>query len=84
MKGALVGDEPLLPLKPSGPKDGRPRVPNRSALEGILHVLKSGIPWRMLPNEFGCGGVTCWQVLQPNCSKLLRHTDLRPIHMEPL
>ena len=47
----LVGDklwrivEPLLPSDPSKPKGGRPRVPNRAVLEGIVFVLKSGIPW---------------------------------------
>jgi len=46
----LVGDElwsivePLLPSGPSKPKGGRPRVPNRAVLEGIVFVLKSGIP----------------------------------------
>jgi transposase len=31
-------------------------------LTGILFVLKSGIPWEMLPQEMGCGsGVTCWR-----------------------
>ena len=37
--------EPLLPSDPSKPKGGRPRVPNRAVLEGIVFVLKSGIPW---------------------------------------
>ena len=66
----LVGDglweivKPLLPPKPSGPKAGRPRVPDRSALEGIVYVLSSGIPWCMLPKEFGCSGVTCWRRLR--------------------
>jgi|SRR5680860_748895 len=41
--------EPLLPAEPPKPKGGRPRVPARAALTGILFVLKSGIPWEMLP-----------------------------------
>ena len=56
--------EPLLPLKPLGSKVGRPRVPDRSALEGIVYVSRSGIPWRMLPKAFGCSGVTCWRRLR--------------------
>ena len=67
----LVSDElwnaiaPLLPLAPPKPKGGRPRVPDRAALAGIIFVLKSGIPWEMLPQEMGCGsGVTCWRRLR--------------------
>jgi len=56
--------EPLLPPEPPKPKGGRPRVPDRAALSGIVFVLKSGIPWEMLPQEMGCGsGSTCWRRL---------------------
>ena len=41
--------EPLLPAAPLTPKGGRPRVPDRACLTGIIFVLKSGIPWEMLP-----------------------------------
>lgn len=57
--------EPLLPPKLPKPKGGRPRVSDRAALTGILFVLKSGIPWEMLPQELGCGsGMTCWRRLR--------------------
>lgn len=57
--------EPLLPPESPKPKGGRPRVDNRAALTGIVFVLKSGIPWEMLPQEMGCGsGVTCWRRLR--------------------
>jgi transposase len=57
--------EPLLPPEPPKPRGGRPRVPNRAALTGIVFVLKSGIPWEMLPQEMGCGsGSTCWRRLK--------------------
>jgi len=56
--------EPLLPAEHPKPNGGRPRVPNRSALEGIVYVLRTGIPWRMLPREVGCSGVTCWRRLR--------------------
>lgn len=57
--------EPLLPPEPAKPDGGRPRVSNRAALTGILFVLKSGIPWEMLPQEMGCGsGITCWRRLR--------------------
>ena len=54
--------EPLLPREPPKPKGGRPRVPDRACLAGIIFVLRSGIPWEMLPQELGCGsGMTCWR-----------------------
>ena len=57
--------EPLLPEEPPKLKGGRPRLPDRAALTGILFVLKSGIPWEMLPQEMGCGsGMTCWRRVQ--------------------
>jgi transposase len=71
MAKSLVPDElwklvePLLPSKPSKPKGGRPRVPDRQALSGILFVLKTGIPWEDLPKEMNCGsGMTCWRRLR--------------------
>src|ERR671916_546248 len=71
MAKALVSDElwalvaPLLPPPRPRPKGGRPPVDDRKALTGILFVLKSGIPWAMLPQEMGCGsGMTCWRRLR--------------------
>jgi transposase len=67
----LVGDAlweavaPLLPAVPPSPKGGRPRVPDRAALTGIVFVLKTGLPWEYLPRELGCGsGMTCWRRLR--------------------
>ena len=57
--------EPLLPIEPPKPRGGRPRIPDRDVLTGILFVLRSGIPWEMLPPELGCGsGMTCWRRLK--------------------
>jgi transposase len=57
--------EPLLPQVAPKPKGGRPPVAARAALTGILFVLRTGIPWEMLPAEMGCGsGVTCWRRLR--------------------
>jgi transposase len=71
MAKPLVSDElwaviePLLPPEPPKPRGGRPRIPDRAVLTGILFVLKSGIPWQMLPQELGCGsGMTCWRRLR--------------------
>jgi transposase len=56
--------EPLLPSKRPKPKGGRPRVPDRAALAGILFVLRTGIQWHELPGELGCCGKTCWRRLR--------------------
>ena len=57
--------EPLLPKDPPKPKGGRPRIPARAVLGGIIFILRTGAPWRMLPRELGCGsGWTCWRRLR--------------------
>jgi transposase len=57
--------QPLLPPSPRRPNGGRPRLPDRACLTGILIVLRSGIPWEMLPQELGCGsGMTYWRRLR--------------------
>jgi transposase len=58
--------EPILP--PPKPRrfdhPGRKPLDRRKVLTGILFVLKSGIPWEMLPQEMGCGsGMSCWRYL---------------------
>jgi len=42
---------PLLP--PRGTGRGRPRADDRTVVEGILWRLKTGAPWRDLPERFG-------------------------------
>ena len=71
MASSLVSDTlwslfaTLLPPRLPRPKGGRPPIDDRAALTGILFVLKSGIPWEMLPQEMGCGsGMTCWRRLR--------------------
>lgn len=59
--------EPLLP--PPKPRrffqPGRKPLDRRRVLTGILFVLKSGLPWQMLPKEMGCGsGMSCWRYLR--------------------
>jgi transposase len=62
MNKPLVSDElwaiiaALMPPERPKPQGERPRsVSDRAALAGILFVLKSGIPWRMLSQEKGSG-----------------------------
>jgi transposase len=59
--------EPLLPApKPRRFRyPGRKPISHRQALTGIIFVLKSGIPWELLPQEMGCGsGMSCWRRLR--------------------
>jgi transposase len=57
--------EPFLPTPAPKPQGGRPRLPDRVCLKGVLFVLRSGIPWRMLPQEMNCGsGMSCWRRLR--------------------
>jgi transposase len=57
--------EPLLPKELPKPKGGRPRVAARAVLGGIIFVLRTGCPWRLLPKGLGCGsGTTCWRRLR--------------------
>ena len=75
MAKVLVPDDlwaviaPLLPPERLKPKGGRPPIPDRATLTGILFVLKmfvlkTGLPWEYLPAEMGCGsGMSCWRRL---------------------
>ena len=42
---------PLLP--PQKPRTGRPAKEHRIVLDGILWVLRTGSPWRSLPERYG-------------------------------
>lgn len=42
----------LLPPEDSG-RGRPPKIRNREALEGILHILRTGTPWRDLPQAYG-------------------------------
>ena len=57
--------KPLLPQRVRRTKVGRPRLDDEMALNGILFVLRTGIPWEELPQELGFGsGMTCWRRLR--------------------
>jgi transposase len=57
--------EPLIPrVERRFRYPGRKRVADRACLEGILYVLRHGIPWRALPRLEGLpSGQTCWRRL---------------------
>lgn len=55
--------EDLFPQPVVGPRGGRPRVPPRACLEGILWVLRTGARWKDLPTIFP-SPPTCWRRLK--------------------
>jgi transposase len=57
--------EPLIPVPERRYRyPGRLRFSERACLEGILTVLRWGIPWRQLPRQPGRpSGKTCWRRL---------------------
>ena len=80
MAKTLVPDDlwaviaPLLPPARPRPKGGRPPIPDRAALTGILFVLRTGLPWEYLPQEMGCGsgsraGAACATGRRPGCGR---------------
>ena len=54
----------MLPPEKSNDTIGRPVVPFRKVLDGILHVLRTGCQWKMLPKEYGSGSTTCHRRFQ--------------------
>jgi hypothetical protein len=42
---------PLLP--PQKPARGRPAVDHRRLLEGLLAIMRTGVPWREMPASYG-------------------------------
>lgn len=51
----------IADLFPPPAKTGRPRTDRRLILDAILWILRTGSPWRDLPEEFGPWG-TVWDL----------------------
>ena len=51
----------LVPLLPPANSRGHPRtVDLRGVINGILYVLRGGIPWRMMPHDLPPWGTVWW------------------------
>jgi transposase len=77
----LIAD--LFPWNPPEPQGGRPPIPPRPCLEGILWILRTGARWKDLPRSFP-GYATCWRrlkvwtesgTIQKAWARLLRKLD---------
>lgn len=53
----------VLPIEKPPKTVGRPIVPFRKVLDGIIYVLRTGCQWKMLPKEYGSGS-TCHRRFQ--------------------
>lgn len=53
----------ILPKEKPANTVGRPIVPYRKVLDGVLYVLRTGCQWKMLPKEYGSGS-TCHRRFQ--------------------
>ena len=47
--------KPLLPVYKQSCKGGRPRLPLRNVVTGIVYVLRTGCQWKAMPAQFGSG-----------------------------
>ena len=45
----------VLPVYKRSNKGGRPRLPMRNVVGGILYVLSTGCQWKAMPEQFGSG-----------------------------
>ena len=75
--------EDLFPTPAASPHGGRPTIPPRACVEGILWILRTGARWKDLPNRFP-SPTTCWRRLrdwtaaglwEQAWSRLLRRLD---------
>ena len=53
----------VLPKEKPENAVGRPIVPFRKVMDGIMYVLRTGCQWKMLPREYGSGS-TCHRRFQ--------------------
>ncbi len=53
----------VLPKEKPENTVGRPIVPFRKVMDGIMYILRTGCQWKMLPREYGSGS-TCHRRFQ--------------------
>jgi transposase len=53
----------VLPKEKPGNTVGRPIVPFRKVMDGVMFILRTGCQWKMRPSEYGSGS-TCHRRFQ--------------------
>ena len=77
-------------LPPENTGEGRPSKPNRMMLNGMLWKVKSGAPWRDLPEHFGpwkmvysrFGSWSQDDLFQNMFESLIRDADLQDVSLD--
>lgn len=55
--------QPHLPRRSKKTRTGRPRIPDRAVMSGIVFRLRTGCQWKAIPKQFGSGS-TCHRRFQ--------------------
>jgi transposase len=91
MARSLLSDQQwqrIYPLIPESKPGGRPPLPRRIIMDGVFWILRTGAPWRDLPEEFGAwqtvwrlfdqwnGDGTLDKILQTLQGEIVINTDL--------
>ncbi len=61
-------------LPPQKPSTGRPAQDHRTVINGILWVLRTGSPWRCLPERYGSWKTVSSRFYRFGCSPRARFT----------
>ena len=67
----------ILPKEKPSKTVGRPVVPYRKVLDGILYILRTGCQWKMLPKEYGSGSTSHRRFQEWNRRDVFKKTWVR-------
>ncbi|MFE6888009.1 transposase [Streptomyces sp. NPDC057694] len=69
----------LEPLLPRGTKAGRPPLwPRRQLIDGIRFRVRTGVPWRDVPTEYGPWSSWFWRTCRPRLLERTGRIGRRP------
>ena len=71
----------VLPKEKSPKTVGRPIVPYRKVLDGILYVLRTRCQWKMLPKEHGSGSTIHRRFQEWNSMNVFKNIWIKLLEM---